>query len=173
MKVESFEGNFDTVDAVAVLQRDGAVILRNLVESQVVDRVLSELRAPLDLEGHETQSGFNGYETLRLHQILARSRSSVELAGHPRVLEFADAVLLPHAVNYRLASLSAIEIHPGETPQSLHADDEVFPLRIPGLEMMMSTMWAITDFTEENGATRVMPRSHDRKGQRSHSGSET
>jgi ectoine hydroxylase-related dioxygenase (phytanoyl-CoA dioxygenase family) len=77
------------------------------------------------------------------------------------VLATADAVLLRHCENYRIGSTTAIEIRPGEGDQVLHRDDDMYPLRIPGVEFQISAMWALDDFTEENGATRVVAGSQD------------
>jgi ectoine hydroxylase-related dioxygenase (phytanoyl-CoA dioxygenase family) len=59
-----------------------------------------------------------------------------------------------------VSSLSSIAIGPGETAQPIHADDQVIPLPKPHPATVCNTMWALTDFTEANGATRVIPGSH-------------
>ena len=74
--------------------------------------------------------------------------------------DVADAVLGPHCENYRIGSTTAIEIHPGEGHQVLHQDDEFYPMRIEDVEFQLGAMWALDDFTPENGATRVVPGSH-------------
>ena len=57
--------------------------------------------------------------------------------------------------------MTAIEIHPGETAQRLHTDeDALYPVRVSGILFVVSAMWALSDFTEENGATCIIPRSH-------------
>jgi ectoine hydroxylase-related dioxygenase (phytanoyl-CoA dioxygenase family) len=76
-------------------------------------------------------------------------------------MEVADGILNPHCDNFQLGSTTAIEIHPGESDQELHRDDAIYPIRIPDVEFQVSAMWALNDFTEENGATRVVPGSHD------------
>ncbi|HXV36061.1 MAG TPA: phytanoyl-CoA dioxygenase family protein, partial [Myxococcota bacterium] len=48
----------------------------------------------------------------------------------------------------------------GEREQMLHMDDGIYPLRVPGVQLQISAMWPLVDFTLENGATRVVPRSH-------------
>ena len=59
-----------------------------------------------------------------------------------------------------VSSLSSISIGPGETEQPIHADDQIIPLPKPHVPTVCNTMWAVTDFTEANGATRVVPGSH-------------
>ena len=59
-----------------------------------------------------------------------------------------------------LSSLSSIAIGPDETPQPIHADDQLMPIPKPHPPTVCNTMWALTDFTEANGATRLVPGSH-------------
>jgi ectoine hydroxylase-related dioxygenase (phytanoyl-CoA dioxygenase family) len=160
MNLESFDRDADTRDVVAALNRDGGAIVRQQVPAEITNTVLAELREHFDTEGTESQGDFNGYKTLRLSGILARSRTSAELIGHSRVMEVADSILLPHCINYQIGSTTAIEIHPGEIEQRLHADDVIYPIHIPGLPIQISAMWALDDFTIENGATRIMLKSH-------------
>src|SRR5262245_55657858 len=85
-------------DLIAPLRQDGAIILRELVSHELADAVSGELRPHFDRIGKAAQNDFNGYKTLRISSILKRSRRSAELIAHPRILEIADAILLPHCV---------------------------------------------------------------------------
>jgi ectoine hydroxylase-related dioxygenase (phytanoyl-CoA dioxygenase family) len=163
MAIEQFDSGVNSDDVVAALRRDGAAIVRQQVDTDVTEAVRGELREHFDTQGQLDQSDFNGYKTLRLSGILGISRTSAEMVAHPRVIEIADAILLPHCINYRIGSLTAIEIHPGEAEQLLHTDDEIYPIRIPGMDWQISAMWALDEFTEKNGATRVIPQSHVRQ----------
>ncbi|RKF16728.1 phytanoyl-CoA dioxygenase family protein [Roseovarius spongiae] len=151
-------------DADAAAERllaDGAVIVENVAEGGLVEQILDDLRAPFDAYGDKFANDFNGYRTRRCASILAHSEAAADIIAHPLVTGVADRVLKRHCVNYRLGSSTAIEIHPGEGAQELHRDDDFYPIRIPGVEFQISAMWALTEFTRENGATRVVPGSQD------------
>jgi ectoine hydroxylase-related dioxygenase (phytanoyl-CoA dioxygenase family) len=159
--IKTLDKTASTSEILQALVDDGGVIVANMVSDAVVDRVSNELRPHYDSQGKKHQNDFNGYTTLRLYAVPGVSRASLDLIAHPRVLEVVDGVLNPHCDNFQLGSSAAIEIYPGEKNQELHRDDDMYPIRIPGVEFQVSAMWALDDFTEENGATRVVPGSHD------------
>ncbi len=161
MPLEYFDPDSNSVDVIAALKRDGAVVVKNQIAAELADAVLAELREPFDAVGKYDENDFNGYTTLRVSSVLAISPTSPELVAHPRVMEVADAILLDYCLNYRIGSLTAIEIHPGETDQNLHTDDSIYPIQMPGMQLQISALWALEDFTKENGATRVALGSHN------------
>ena len=163
MPLEYFNADSSTADIVSALRHDGAVIINEQIAPEIADAVLAELRDPFDKVGKFDESDFNGYTTLRVGGVLGVAPTSAELVAHARVLEVADAILLDNCINYRIGSLTAIEIHPGETDQLLHTDDGIYPIKIPGLQLQINAMWALQDFTAENGATRVVLGSHNNK----------
>ena len=140
MPLKYFNTDADTADIVAALRHDGAAVVNEQIAPEIADAVLAELRDPFDKVGKFDESNFNGYKTLRVGGVLAVAPTSAELVAHARVLEVADAILLDHCINYRIGSLTAIEIHPGETDQLLHSDDGIYPLRIPGLQLQINAM---------------------------------
>lgn len=142
------------------LRRDGAVAVTNIVAPDLADRIAAELRPTLDADGAKARSIFNNQLTNRCGKVLTTAPSAAELVEHDLVLDVLDDVLLPFASTYRISSLSAIEILPGEKHQALHRDDTVYPIDIAGMELTVGVMWALCDFTEENGGTRVIPGSH-------------
>lgn len=160
MSLERFAAKVTPEDVTAALKRDGAAIVESLVDADTIDRVVSELRPEFDRVGTTVQSDFNGYSTLRIDSVLAYSPTSADLIGNPLVLKVADAILLSNCINYRIGSNTGIEIHLGETQQVLHRDDSIYPLRVPGVEWQFSALWALDEFTIENGATHLVPLSH-------------
>ena len=124
------------------------------------DPVLEEARNALRplLEQQAWGKGeFFGNRTRRVHNVLAKTRAVDPLVAHPAVLELLRGTLVAPQVSI----VNAIEIHPGETAQFLHQDDVVFPIARPHPPLIVNTMWALTEFTTENGATRLVPRSQD------------
>ena len=159
--IKTLEKNASSSDVLQALRDDGGVIVANLVSDDVVDQVAKELRPHFDAKGTKHQDDFNGYTTLRQYAVPGLSRTSLDLIAHPRVMEVVDGVLNPYCENFQLGSSAAIEILPGEKNQVLHRDADIYPIRIPDVELQVSAMWALNDFTEKNGATRVVPGSHD------------
>lgn len=160
MTIQAFEKDADPVMVASVLRRDGYVIVKELAEPDLIDAVRAELRPELDSNGLDTESNFNGSLTNRISNVLAVAPSAADLVGHDMVVDVANEILLPHCASYQVGSLTAIEIMPGEKAQALHRDDTPFPFDNAGMEIQIGVMWALHDFTEENGGTRVVPGSH-------------
>lgn len=163
-----FEEKPSTDVLVDVFEEDGAAVILDMAEHDLLDQIERELRQHLEENRYDFKTEFNGQNTLRVATILAVSRSAAKLVAHPLVLEVADAILSPYCDNYRLNSSDAIEIHPGETAQILHRDeDDLYPIISPDVEYQISAMWALSDFTRENGATQLVLKSHRKNRGRS------
>ena len=161
MPIARFETTVEADAIVAAMQRDGAAIVTGLAAPELVDTIRAELRPHLDARGLETESDFNGSRTLRVYSsLLGLAPAAADLVDHDLVIAVANEVLLPHCATYQVGSLTGIEILPGESAQALHRDDSLYPIEVSGLELQIGVMWALDDFTEENGATRVVPKSH-------------
>lgn len=147
-------------DVLSVLSRDGAVVLRELVPPSVMDRIVDET-APWFARAPVGQDDFRGYRTRRIGALVARAPSTHDLILNPLVLAAAEGILLRHCARIQLTYTQAIRLGPGETPQPLHRDDEVYSLPPPGgVEWALIGMWAVSDFAAANGATLVVPGSH-------------
>jgi ectoine hydroxylase-related dioxygenase (phytanoyl-CoA dioxygenase family) len=143
---------------VARIARDGYTIVQGAIERELVDRLDADLRRlETALDVKPAGNPFEGARTLRIYNLLARGKVYEEIPVHPAVLPIVERVLDRGCL---VSSLSSIAILPGEIPQPVHADDQLIPLPKPHVPIVCNTMWAITDFTAENGATRVVPRSH-------------
>jgi ectoine hydroxylase-related dioxygenase (phytanoyl-CoA dioxygenase family) len=142
--------------ALEELRTDGYVILRDVLSDPVLEEVRNALRPLLDCQAWG-KGEFFGNRTRRVHNILAKTRAVDPLVAHPAVLELLRGTLIQPQVSI----VNAIEIHPGETAQFLHQDDVIFPIARPHPPLIVNTMWALTEFTAENGATHLVPRSQD------------
>ena len=139
------------------LDTDGYVVLERAVGADVLDRVRAELAPYLGDDALHGRNDFEGYSTNRVYGLLAKAPSVAELVEHPDVLAIVDELLLP---NYLLSANLVINLLPGETAQGCHFDDGFYPLPRPRPSVSISTIWAIDDFTADNGATQVIPGSH-------------
>jgi ectoine hydroxylase-related dioxygenase (phytanoyl-CoA dioxygenase family) len=147
-------------DVAAALRKDGYVIVDNLVSNELMDQVAEELDPYVDLTP-PGRDDFVGRLTRRTGSLIPRSVASRKLIQHPLVLG-AAAQLLAKATAYQLHLTQVISVFPGETNQPLHRDElawDFFPFP-PDYDVQCNTIWAMTDFTKENGATRCVPGSH-------------
>ena len=145
---------------VEILARDGACIVERLVSPEVMDRLEDELAPHLEAT-RRGPDAFSGRNTRRTGGLIARSETARDLVRHPLVLATAKQVL-HRARNFQLHLTQVIAIGPGEAAQAIHRDQwafDFFPFPT-GYEVQCNTLWAMTDFTEANGATRVVPGSH-------------
>lgn len=156
----------DQVDKVVVdadlaeLRRDGYLILQDLLTEQECTDIRQAVQPLLDETGRNT---FEGVKTRRAYSVLAKTRAVDHLVDHPRVLALLDRLLDP---NYLLSQLQMIDIGAGESAQIEHFDDAMYPIPRPRPPLSAATVWAIDDFTPDNGATVVLPGSHRWDGQR-------
>ena len=147
-------------ELLSILDEDAGLIIEGVLNSERLDLIKNDLEPFLNVTKNG-QDAFTGYETKRVGALMARSKTCQDLALHPLINEMAGIFLGPHCENYQLHFSSAIQIGSGESSQILHRDRGVWGGYIPRkIETQFSTVWAITDFTEENGATQVVPGSH-------------
>jgi ectoine hydroxylase-related dioxygenase (phytanoyl-CoA dioxygenase family) len=136
----------------------GYTIIENAIEPDLVD-VLNDglVRLEHELGVVPADNTFEGVLTTRIYNLLAHGPEFARIPVHPAILPIVEAVLDPGLL---VSSLSSIAIGPGESAQPIHADDQVIPLPKPHPPTVCNTMWALTEFTEANGATRIIPGSH-------------
>jgi ectoine hydroxylase-related dioxygenase (phytanoyl-CoA dioxygenase family) len=143
------------VDAIT---RDGYTIIEDAIEPELVDALNADLRRLEDgLAVEPSDNSFEGAHTIRIYNLLAFGKLYEAIPVHDHVLPVVERVLDAGCL---VSSLSSIGILAGETAQPIHADDQLIPLPKPHVPTVCNSMWALTDFTEANGATRVIPGSH-------------
>jgi Phytanoyl-CoA dioxygenase (PhyH) len=160
MPIERFPATAPAADVAGALQRDGCAIVERLAVPGLLERARQELATHLDV----TPTGpddFAGRRTRRTGGLVARSPACRDLVMNPLVLDSVRG-LLTHATSFQLHLTQIIAIGPGEKAQPIHRDQwafDFFPFP-QGYEVQCNTIWAMTDFTAENGATRVIPGSN-------------
>lgn len=155
-----------TAAMVHDLRRDGAVVVRGLLDSSTVTEILEDLAPHVEARRPgfraELQAGFYGANTVRVQGLVHKSRRFVDaILLHPTLLAIADAVLLPHCGDYWMSQAETIYIGPGDRAQVLHRDDVNWSVAAGlGIDLQNSVLVALGDYDAEVGATRVVPRSH-------------
>lgn len=141
---------------VAAVQQDGAVILDNVLS----EGFIAALREETDPYMEHTSNGedhFAGHHTTRTGGLLVRSEKCRELIEHQTILNPCNEFLAPYCERVQLHLTQIIRIRPGETAQTIHRDRWAWGKHLSHLEPQFNTIWAITDFTADNGATQVVP----------------
>jgi ectoine hydroxylase-related dioxygenase (phytanoyl-CoA dioxygenase family) len=142
-------------EVLADLERDGYSIVPGVLSRDEAETTRAELMTVADSIPHGRNS-FEGFHTRRIYALFRKTRLMDAYATHPLVLGVLDQVLR----DYQLSAPTGILIDPGEPAQILHHDDSVYPLPRPHQQVVVTTMWPLDDFTERNGATRLVPGSH-------------
>lgn len=158
-------------EIMAVVEQDGGVIIEGLLTADQIRRFTEEIEPALQEVGEGSKSDeealqeFHGKHTIRLTNLIPLSKTfREEIVDHDLVSAVADATMAKSADSYWMGTAQVIDIGPGNKAQVLHRDLENYPYFMKpgpaGPEVMINFLIALTDFTEENGATRVIPRSH-------------
>jgi ectoine hydroxylase-related dioxygenase (phytanoyl-CoA dioxygenase family) len=143
---------------VQKIERDGYSIVERAIESDFIDALLADLeRLERELDVTPAPNRFEGVKTVRIYNLLVYGKLYERIPVHPHVLPIIEGVLDPGCL---VSSLSSIAIGPDELPQPIHADDQLIPIAKPHVPIVCNSMWALTDFSDENGATRIIPGSH-------------
>ncbi|MCV7424727.1 phytanoyl-CoA dioxygenase family protein [Mycobacterium yunnanensis] len=147
-------------ELVAHLRRDNYVIVDDLAPTSMMDAIEEEVAPYIT----STPNGYNeilGKKTRRTGALIARSPTCRELIQDPTILGTVGQ-FLGHASAFQLMLTQIISIEPGESAQGLHRDQvawDFFPFP-EDYHVQCNMLWALSDYTAEMGATRVVPDSH-------------
>lgn len=144
--------------ALHEIEDQGYTVLENVIGEELLDSLNEELlRIEHQQEVVPASNDFEGQQTVRIYNLLAYGSPFSKIPIHPALLPVVDGVLDDGCL---VSSLSSISIGSGEKAQPVHTDDQLIGLARPHAAIVCNSMWAITDFTEANGATRIVPGSH-------------
>jgi ectoine hydroxylase-related dioxygenase (phytanoyl-CoA dioxygenase family) len=152
-----FARDVDPNEVAAHLRKWGYAIVDDVVDDRTMDRLDAEA-APFIESSDVGRDQYDGRHTRRTGALIARCPTSRELVMHPLAVGTVQA-FLDHASAVQLHLTQIISIEPGETAQKPHRDEmafDLFPFPVD-YHPQCNTMWAMTDFTAENGGTFVIP----------------
>lgn len=148
----------DRASHLEAISDQGFTVVHEAFDAELATALLADLdRLHAELGTRPARNGFEGTRTLRVYNLLAHAPLWQQVPVHPEVLPIIEGVLDRGCL---ISSLSSISIGPDEVAQPIHADDQLMPIPKPHVATVCNTMWALTDFTEANGATRIIPGSH-------------
>lgn len=160
MSIPRFSAETDASEVIAALGEFGCAVIERLVPPSMIEKARTELSPWLDATS-PGEDEFSGAHTRRTGGLIARSETCRDFVMHAKVREVVSGVL-SHATSWHLHLTQVIAIGPGESSQMIHRDQwafDFFPFP-SGYEVQCNTIWAMTDFTEANGATRLIPGSN-------------
>jgi ectoine hydroxylase-related dioxygenase (phytanoyl-CoA dioxygenase family) len=168
--VQRIAASAPVADIAAALDADGAVIVEDLLDDDLLERFNAELDplvagASPDHDGkfvNEAIEWFFGHQTRHVTGVAGKSTVFAhEILPHPVLLGIADRVLADSCAAYQLNIAHVLDRGPGSEQQFVHRDEAVWiHLPQPHPEVQLASVIALVDFTADNGATRVAPGSH-------------
>jgi len=160
MSIKHLAASSSADEIAAALTEDGAAIVDALAAASLMDQAAKEMEPYIAATGIG-RDDFAGRHTRRTGGLIARSETCRDLVMNPLALSVAKK-MLPHAATFQIHLTQVITIEPEAPAQAIHRDQWVFDFfKFPkGFEVQLNTIWAMTDFTAQNGGTLVIPKSH-------------
>lgn len=143
---------------LASFERDGYVVLPEIIaKPQVIALTEALLRVEAEHSFGYAKTSFEGLKTVRINNLLVHDEVFWTVPLQPDVLALSERLLDRELL---LSSLCSLTLGPGQETQPLHEDTQQIPLPRPRAPLAVNAIWALSDFTEENGATHIVPGSH-------------
>jgi len=159
-QIQHFPANAPAADLLGAIRRDGAIVVDDLMSAGSLATLRRETDPYMEASANGSDD-FAGTLTTRTGGLVMRSATCRELIQNELVLALCDGFLLPWCQRYQLHLTQIIRLRPGQAAQQIHRDRWAWGVHLAHVEPQLNTIWALTDFTAENGATRVVPGSSD------------
>ncbi len=145
-----------TEQILEVIRADGAVILADVLAPAEINQFRTELDPYMDATA-AGQDDFTGRSTTRTGALVARSAKARDMIMNETVVKAANEFLAPFCQRIQLHLTQIIRLRPGQGKQMIHRDRWAWGRYMQNMEPQFNTIWAMTDFTKENGATQIIP----------------
>ncbi len=159
----------DLDEMYRLLDAAGCLVVHDMAGADEITAVRTELDAHMAaaaVKADDPKEFYPGH-TRRVIALMHRSPAMRELMMHPTIGQLNDRHLLGNCKKWQLNVGAALEIGPGARDQILHREENLFPYwEPPRPNLILATMWAMSDFTADNGGTQLVPGSHRWDGDR-------
>ena len=151
--------------AVEDVERQGFAIIQDFLSKQDLDAICEQMTPIFEMTGTRNandsrgrhRQGYYGVQAVHVHNLFAKTRAVDDIAIDPLLLLIIEGVLGP---SFQMSVATAMCPDPGVDPQGFHQEDGHYPLPRPRPPFIANTLVALDDFSESNGATRLVPESH-------------
>ena len=154
LKIKHFKKTSSIKEIKEALKSDGALVVDNILSNEFVKK-LREETDPYMESTPNPEDGFTGRLTTRTGGLVLRSEKCRDLIQNKVILSLCDKFLLDYCERYQLHLTQIIRLKPGQKAQPIHRDRWAWGPHLSHVEPQLNTIWALTDFTKTNGATRV------------------
>ncbi len=151
--------DYNEAELQGALTEAGCCVIEGAVSGDVMDAVAADMAPHLEATPRG-DTDFAGVGTRRTGLAVSHSATYRDHLARHRAVLAAGEHLLGHAHAWNLSFAHYFELFPGEPQQYLHRDVWKYGAPPFGVEVDVNVLWAVTDFTEDNGATRLIPGSH-------------
>src|SRR5215813_15287202 len=142
----------------AKIRDDGFTVIEAAASADLVEGLKQAVeRIEREHNLGPAKTSFEGFKTLRINNLLTYDDIFWQVPLHENVLPVVERVLDKECL---LSSFCSLVLGPGQEAQPIHEDTQLIPLPRPHIPITLNAIWALSDFREDNGATRIMPGSN-------------